>query len=66
MILFKYGGHAISDGEGVDPTLKVLAKLIKSGEQIVIVHGGGPAINRELEVHGVKSEIIGGLRKTTP
>ena len=44
MILFKYGGHAISDGEGIDPTLKVLAKLIKSGEQIVIVHGGGQLI----------------------
>ena len=66
MILFKYGGHAISDGDGIDPTLQVLAKLIKSGEQIVIVHGGGPAINRELEVHGVKSEMIGGFRKTTP
>jgi acetylglutamate kinase len=66
VILFKYGGHAISDGEVIDPTLQVLAKLIKSGEQIVIVHGGGPAINRELEVHGVKSEMIGGFRKTTP
>jgi acetylglutamate kinase len=66
VILFKYGGHAISDGDGIDPTLQVLAKLIKSGEQIVIVHGGGPAINRELEVHGVKSEMIGGFRKTTP
>jgi len=55
MILFKYGGHAISDGAGIDPTLQVLAKLIKSGEQIVIVHGGGPAINRELEVQGIRA-----------
>lgn len=66
MILFKYGGHAISNIEGIDPALEVLAKLIKAGEQIVIVHGGGPAINRELAAHGVKSEMIGGLRKTTP
>ena len=66
MFLFKYGGHAISNNDGIDPALEVLAKLIKAGEQIVIVHGGGPAINRELEVHGVKSEMIGGLRKTTP
>lgn len=66
MILFKYGGHAISDGQGIDPVLSLLSKQIKAGKKIVIVHGGGPAINRELEIHGVKSEMIRGLRKTTP
>jgi acetylglutamate kinase len=66
MILFKYGGHAISDGQGIDPVLSILSKQIKAGKKIVIVHGGGPAINKELEIHGVKSEMIGGLRKTTP
>ena len=66
MILFKYGGHAISDGKGVDPVLSLLAKEINAGKKIVIVHGGGPAINKELEIHGVKSETVDGLRKTTP
>jgi acetylglutamate kinase len=66
MILFKYGGHAISEGQGIDPVLILIAEQIKAGKKIVIVHGGGPAINRELEVHGVNSEMIGGLRKTTP
>lgn len=66
MILFKYGGHAISDDQGIDPVLSLLSKQIKAGKKIVIVHGGGPAINKELEIHGVKSEMIGGLRKTTP
>jgi len=66
MILFKYGGHAISDNQGIDPVLSLLSKQIKAGKKIVIVHGGGPAINKELEIHGVKSEMIGGLRKTTP
>ena len=66
MILFKYGGHAISDDQGIDPVLSSLSKQIKAGKKIVIVHGGGPAINKELEIHGVKSEMIGGLRKTTP
>ena len=65
MILFKYGGHAISDGQGIDPVLSLLAKEINAGKKFVIVHGGGPAINRELEIHGIKSEMIGGLRKTT-
>jgi acetylglutamate kinase len=66
MILFKYGGHAISDGKGIDPVLSLLAKEINAGKKIVIVHGGGPAINKELEIHGVQSETVDGLRKTTP
>ena len=66
MIVYKYGGHAIPDPAIIDPAIVFLANLIKSGEQIVIVHGGGPQINRELEIHGIKSEIVKGLRKTTP
>jgi acetylglutamate kinase len=66
MIVFKYGGHAIAQGLAVDPAIEFLAELIKSGEKIVIVHGGGPQINRELEVHGIKTEMVKGLRKTTP
>ncbi|CAB4945389.1 MAG: acetylglutamate kinase [Actinobacteria bacterium] len=66
MILFKYGGHAITNDQGIDPVLVLLAERIKAGEKIVIVHGGGPAINRELDVHGIKSEFVGGFRKTTP
>ena len=66
MFVFKYGGHAIPESSSVDPSIEYLAKLIKSGIKIVIVHGGGPQINRELEIHGIKSEMVGGFRKTTP
>lgn len=66
MFVFKYGGHAIPEGSSVDPSIVYLAELIKSGTKIVIVHGGGPQINRELEIHGIKSEMVGGFRKTTP
>ncbi len=66
MILFKYGGHTISENVKIEPAIEFLAKMIKSGEKIVIVHGGGPQINRELEAHGISSEMVGGLRKTTP
>jgi acetylglutamate kinase len=66
MIVFKYGGHAIAQGVAVDPVIELLAELVKSGEKIVIVHGGGPQINRELAIHGIKTEMVKGLRKTTP
>lgn len=66
MLVFKYGGHAITQGLSVDPILEILANHIKSGEKLLLVHGGGPQINRELELHGIKSEMVSGLRKTTP
>ncbi|NQW06477.1 MAG: acetylglutamate kinase, partial [SAR202 cluster bacterium] len=66
MIVFKYGGHAISEEEQRDPILGLLAKAIASGEKIALVHGGGPQINRELEIHGIKSEMLSGLRRTSP
>jgi acetylglutamate kinase len=66
MFVFKYGGHAIPEGASVDPSIEYLAKLIKSGVKLVVVHGGGPQINRELEIHGIISEMIDGYRKTTP
>ena len=66
MFVFKYGGHAIPEGASVDPSIEYLAGLIKSGVKMVVVHGGGPQINRELEIHGLKSEMIDGYRKTTP
>lgn len=66
MFVFKYGGHAIPEGASVDPSIEYLVGLIKSGVKMVIVHGGGPQINRELEIHGIKSEMVGGFRKTTP
>ena len=66
MFVFKYGGHAIPEGVSVDPSIEYLAGLIKVGVKMVVVHGGGPQINRELEIHGIKSEMVGGFRKTTP
>ena len=59
MFVFKYGGHTISEGASVDPSIEYLAWLIKSGVKIVVVHGGGPQINRELEIHGIKSRNDG-------
>jgi acetylglutamate kinase len=66
MFVFKYGGHAIPEGASIDPSIEYLAGLIKSGVKMVVVHGGGPQINRELEIHGIRSEMIDGYRKTTP
>src|SRR5262245_15841095 len=63
-IVIKYGGHAMTDEElrasfAVDV---VLLKFI--GLRPVIVHGGGPQIERTLERLGIGSRYVKGLRVT--
>jgi acetylglutamate kinase len=64
-LVIKYGGSAMraKDGEP-DPLLDELAVLHRKGEPIVLVHGGGPEIDRALTARGIASSRIGGLRVT--
>jgi len=63
-IVIKYGGNAIVDPELTRELLGKIVKLHKEGYKIVIVHGGGPFIKQNLELAGIKSEFVGGQRKT--
>ncbi|MCO6472139.1 MAG: acetylglutamate kinase [Melioribacteraceae bacterium] len=63
-IVIKYGGNAIVDVELTRKILNRIVKLQNEGYKIVIVHGGGPFIKQNLELAGIKSEFIGGQRKT--
>jgi acetylglutamate kinase len=63
-VVIKYGGHAM-----VDEELKknfaldiILMKYI--GINPVIVHGGGPQINKVLDKMQIKSSYVGGMRVT--
>lgn len=64
MIVVKFGGHAMSDEDGI--FAHAIADAISSGVQIVIVHGGGPHIDRALHSAGITSQFLGGFRVTTP
>jgi len=66
MKLIKYGGHVLSDAETNNAIIQAIANLHQQGEKVVVVHGGGPAINDELAIHGISSEMVGGYRKTSP
>ena len=63
-IVVKFGGNAM-----IDPSLQagfardvVLLKLV--GMDPVVVHGGGPQIERLLKQLGIKSEFVQGMRVT--
>lgn len=63
MIVIKFGGHAMDS----DPIwMDEIARRWSTGEQFVIVHGGGPQIDQQLNVEGVQSEFKDGFRITTP
>jgi acetylglutamate kinase len=66
MIVVKYGGHALPRVGTPDAILKVIAKFQLSGNEIVLVHGGGPQVDDELAIHGIPTEMVSGYRSTTP
>ncbi len=53
-----------SDRESTDPLLEEVARLHAEGNAVVIVHGGGPEIDRELAQRGIVTRRIDGLRVT--
>ena len=58
-LVVKYGGNAM--GEGPDP---FLASIVALSEPVVLVHGGGPEIDRWLAERHVETRRIDGLRVT--
>jgi len=63
MIVVKFGGHAMKDENG--NFAKAISAAQKTGEQVVVVHGGGPQIDVALNTKGIVSTWIGGFRVTT-
>ncbi len=66
LLLFKYGGNAMTNQPLKKQVLKNMCDLKEKGYQVVIVHGGGPFIKQTLEEVNIASEFIDGQRKTTP
>ena len=66
-VVVKYGGNALSGTTHTDP-LKVFAEdmvfLASVGIHPIVIHGGGPQINAELERQGIESKFVDGRRVT--
>jgi acetylglutamate kinase len=66
-VVVKYGGNALSGTTHTDP-LKVFAEdmvfLASVGIRPIVVHGGGPQINAELERQGIESKFVDGRSVT--
>lgn len=64
IIVVKYGGNAMVNDELKKAVMHDLVLLSTIGIKVVLVHGGGPAINRTLEKMQIASRFEDGLRVT--
>ncbi|ALQ31290.1 acetylglutamate kinase [Arthrobacter sp. YC-RL1] len=65
-MVIKYGGNAMVNEQLRRAFAEDIVFLRHAGINPVVVHGGGPQINKMLDTLGIESEFRGGLRVTTP
>tara|TARA_E500000178_G_scaffold195367_1_gene193355 strand:- start:484 stop:1353 length:870 start_codon:yes stop_codon:yes gene_type:complete len=63
-IVIKYGGNVLIDRNVFNNFISDINVLNKLGLSIIVVHGGGPRIKRELDKKKITSKFINGLRVT--
>lgn len=63
-VVVKYGGNAMTDPELKKSVMQDILLLSLVGVKVVLVHGGGPEINKALEAMRIESHFKDGLRVT--
>ena len=64
LIVIKYGGNVLIDRNIFNNFIQDISILNKLGLSIIVVHGGGPRIERELKKGNIETKFINGLRVT--
>ena len=64
LIVIKYGGNVLIDRNIFNNFIEDISILNKLGLSIVVVHGGGPRIERKLKEENIQTKFINGLRVT--
>ena len=64
LIVIKYGGNVFIDRNIFNNFISDINILNRLGLSIIVVHGGGPRIKRELDKSNIQSKFIRGLRVT--
>lgn len=65
-IVIKLGGASLQNGATLEQLTKLVSGYRAQDYDVVVVHGGGPAINKELTARGIEWKFINGQRQTTP
>ena len=64
LIVIKYGGNVLIDRNIFNNFIEDISVLNKLGLSIIVVHGGGPRIERKLKEENIQTRFINGLRVT--
>jgi acetylglutamate kinase len=65
-VLIKVGGAALKDDSVLETVTQAIQRYRRNSYKVVVVHGGGPAINAALEAKGIKWTFSDGQRVTSP
>jgi acetylglutamate kinase len=60
----KLGGAGLENPSLLEGCTRAIAELVRDGNQVAVVHGGGVQLTRMLKALGKQSEFIDGLRVT--
>jgi acetylglutamate kinase len=66
LTVVKLGGSLLENAEMRGRALEAIATAFTSGDRLVMVHGGGKEIDRNLSILGIPKRTQGGLRITDP
>ncbi len=64
-VVLKLGGSSLEDPSALKEVIESIRGYLRYEYQVIIVHGGGPAINQELTKQGITWKFINGQRQTT-
>ena len=66
LYVLKFGGNAIRGRDDMLRLSREIAELIRGGDRIILVHGGGPEISEEMERRGMTPARSAGSGSPTP
>lgn len=66
IIVFKYGGNAMTDEKLKREVLQTICALTDNGYRVVIVHGGGHLSNRHFQKPAYNQNSLTGSEKRHP
>ncbi len=64
IVVVKYGGNAMTSADLKSTVMSDVVLLSLVGIKLVLVHGGGPEINEQLEKIGKEAKFVDGIRYT--
>lgn len=66
IVVIKLGGSSLQNSDTILQLTALIRGYQKRRNRVVLVHGGGPAINAELTRQKIEWQFINGQRQTTP